>query len=65
MSLRTYRAWIDQPSNLQPLNAYHGKRCIVQDDGKETVRVWFTEGPVHSMEIPRLCISELYISKAG
>lgn len=62
---RTYRAWINQPSTLQPLHDKHGQRCIVVDDReKGTVRAWFTEGAVHSMEIPRLCVSEIKLSAA-
>lgn len=65
MANRTYRAWINQPSTLDLFQSYHGQKCIVQDDGELSVRVWFTEGPIHSMVIPRNCVSELKISKAG
>lgn len=58
---RTYRAWINQPSTLQPLHNFHGQYCIVEDTGENTVRVWFTHGPIHSMQIPRMCISEVNI----
>ena len=61
---QTYRAWINQPSNLQPLHSEHGKRGIVRDDGGATVRVWFTEGKCHSMEVPRQCVSQLHLSNA-
>ena len=59
---RTYRAWINQPSTLQPLHALHGKYCIAQNTGGGGVRLWFTEGPVHSMDAMRLWISECYLS---
>jgi hypothetical protein len=61
----TYRAFINQPSTLQPLHALHGARCIVQDNGEKTLRVFFTTGPVQSMQIPRICVSRLRISAAG
>ena len=59
---RTYRAWINQPSTLQPLNNLHGRYCIVEDDGDVTVRLWFTEGSVHSMQAPRNSVSEVKLS---
>jgi len=56
--METYRAWINQPSTLQPLHKLHGQRCIAQDTGGRTVRTWFTEGDVHSMQIMRKCLSK-------
>jgi len=55
--METYRAWINQPSTLDILHNLHGQRCIVQDTGDRLVRIWFTEGAVHSMEVPRKCLS--------
>lgn len=52
-----YRAWINQPSTRQELHYLHGKRGIVNDDGNITVQIFFTEGPVHSMQIPRSTVS--------
>lgn len=60
--MKTYRAWINQPSNLQPLHEFHGIRCIVNDCGDIVVTIWFTEGAVHSMVVPRNCISRIYLS---
>lgn len=56
--MKTYRAWINQPSTLQPLHRLHGTRCIAQDSGERSVRIWFTEGDVHSMEVLRECLSK-------
>lgn len=56
--METYRAWINQPSTLQPLHKMHGQRCIVQDTGDRSVQVWFTEGAVHSMQVLRECLSK-------
>jgi len=64
MNDKIYRAWINQPSTLQPLHEYHGKRCIVNDTDDKTVTIYFTEGAIHSMMVPRLCISRIYISAA-
>lgn len=52
-----YRAWINQPSTLQPLHKLHGTRCIVADYGEDFFTIYFTEGPVHSMVCSRLCVS--------
>jgi len=61
---KLYRAWINQPSTLQPLHHLHGKHCIAQDDGLSIVRLWFTEGDIHSMQAPRECISQILLSSA-
>lgn len=60
--MKTYRAWINQPSTLQAYHKMHGKRCIVLDDGCQVVQVWFTDGPIHSMMIDRSSLSPLPIS---
>jgi len=60
-----YRAWINQPSTDQPLHALHGLRCIAEDTGGATVRLWFAEGDIHSMEALRTCISRIKLSEAG
>jgi hypothetical protein len=63
--MKTYRAWINQPSTLQPLHRLNGTRCIVQDTGERSVQVWFTEGDVHSMQVLRECLSKCQLSSAG
>lgn len=56
---RHYRAWINQPSTLDPDHALHGKRGIVVDDkGEAFVTIYFTEGPAFSMRIARRAISK-------
>jgi len=60
--MNTYRAWINQPSTLQPLHFLHGKNCIVQDIGDDTVILFFTEGAIHSMQAPRQCILRVHLS---
>ena len=59
-----YRARINQPSELQPLHLYHGRVCIAQDAPGPMVDIGFTEGPVHTMRIPKLCISRCSLSSA-
>lgn len=59
-----YRAWINQPSTLQPLHRMHGRRCIAHDTGDQSVTLYFTDGDVHSMMAPRQCISRIHLSNA-
>ena len=59
-----YRAFINQPSTLQPLHDRHGQHCIVDDLGDNCVHVYFTEGDVHSMRVSRQCISRVHLSSA-
>jgi len=64
-TVKTYRAWINTPSRLDPLTYLHGTKCIVQDDGQPgAVTVWFTEGDVHSMILPRRAIVKIKLSAA-
>ena len=64
-TMRIYRAFINQPSTLQPLHKLDGVRCIVVDDpDKDRVILHFTEGDVHSMLADRLCISQIFLCKA-
>lgn len=57
--LRHWRAWVNQPSTLQPRHHLHGKRCVVIDDGGIWVTVMFLEGDLISTEIERSALSEL------
>ena len=62
---RIFRAWINQPSTLQPLHNLHGVKCIAVEDRPGNVRLYFTEGAVHSMDADPLCVSEIKLSSAG
>ena len=64
MTPQIYRAWINQPSTQQPLHALHGKYCIAHDTGEASLRLYFTEGDLHSMEALRGCISRVFLSAA-
>jgi hypothetical protein len=60
-----YRAWINQPSTLQPLHHLHGTPCIAMEDRPGNVRLYFVEGAVHSMDADPLSISKVKLSSAG
>lgn len=62
--VRLYRAWINQPSTLQPLHKYHGKVCIAYDNHTDDLTVYFTSGPIHSMTVLRECVSQIPLSSA-
>jgi hypothetical protein len=57
---RPYRAWINQPSTLQPLHKYHGMHCIAINDPKTrgTADIYFTDGAIISMRVDTLCLSD-------
>jgi hypothetical protein len=65
MTDKIYRAYINQPSTLQPLHKLHGKSCIAVHDRPGNVRLYFTEGTIHSLDADPLCISRIAISAAG
>ena len=56
--MEIYRGWINQPSSLQQLHKLHAKKCIVIDKKQVCVDIYFTEGDVISMRVPRVCISK-------
>lgn len=52
------RAWVNQPSTLQPMHHYHKKNCIVVDEGIDNYyRLYFTEGAIHSLIAPKESVS--------
>lgn len=59
-----YRARVSQPSKFQPLHSYNGVVGIVVDQGGATVRLFLTDGPVVSMEIPRNTVVRHKLSAA-
>lgn len=52
-----FRAWINQPSTLQPLHHLHGQRCIAVRDRPGNLRLYFTEGDILSMDVSPMCVS--------
>ena len=63
--IRTYRGRVNQGNTHQPYKVRNGTPCIVQDYGDGWVRIWFTEGPIHSMEVAKISVSEIKLSPAG
>lgn len=59
MTTKLYRGRFNQPSTLQPHHDWHWRTVIVEDNGGPKVRVWFTEGPVHSAEVYRNTITNI------
>ena len=59
-----YRVWINQPSTLQPLHHLHGKKCIAWNDRPNNVRLFFTDGPIHSMDVDPKCVTRVKLSSA-
>lgn len=52
------RAWINQPSTLQPLHRLHGTQVIAYVEKYHLVsRVWFLSGTVISMNVPTIVLS--------
>lgn len=55
------RYWINQPSTLQAHHALHGRNVLGADTRERFVRIYFTRGPVISMEIDRAALSRGWI----
>lgn len=51
------RAWINQPSKLQPFHKYHGTRVLAMLDYPGTANVYFLDGDVISQQLPTLALS--------
>jgi hypothetical protein len=52
------RAWINQPSTQQEHHDLHGRRVLAAEDRDGVSRVFFTEGPVVSMELRSTSLSD-------
>ncbi len=52
-----FRAWINQPSTLQPYHSLHGKRVIALHEYDDTYIVYFLSGDTESQQIARLALS--------
>lgn len=53
---RPYRAWVNQPSTLQPLHSHHGTRVIAYD-GPDVTTIYFLSGDVISVVCPKSALS--------
>lgn len=54
------RAWINQPSTLQPHHKLHGTNVLALLDGQDNeryVQVWFLSGDTSSQTVDRLALS--------
>lgn len=52
------RMWINQPSTTQPHHDLHGTNVLAElTEQARTARVYFTSGPIISMEIERTALS--------
>lgn len=54
---RPQRAWVNQPSSLQPCHKDNGRNVLVLDDGGSALDVYFTDGDVISARLPRNSLS--------
>jgi len=52
-----HRMWINQPSELQVYHAYHGKNVLAEEENETTMRVYFLEGNIISMQMDRNALS--------
>lgn len=62
---RHYRAWVNQPSTLQPGHHLHGRvGIIVDDDGRDSLTMFFTDGDTISTTVLRQWVSRVKLSSA-
>ena len=64
MNPEIFRAKIVYQNSFTIPEGLVGRMCIVAKLTGITSRVWFTEGPVHSMNLPNLCLSRVNLSSA-
>jgi hypothetical protein len=51
------RAWINQPSENQPLHRLHGQNVLAIREREGIARVYPTSGQVESLEVLENCLS--------
>jgi len=51
------RAWINQPSTLQPLHRRHGQNVLAFHEDATHCRIYFLSGDAASARVPTLCLS--------
>lgn len=52
-----FRAWINQPSTLQPLHRLHGTNVLAVEEYTDTYRVYFLSGETISQHVPATALS--------
>ena len=57
MKPKVDRYWINQPSKLQPHHDMHGVNVLAYHEYDDTYRVYFTSGPVLSMQMFKSALS--------
>lgn len=55
---RIRRAWINQPSTLQPLHHLHGLRVLAHRDTGTHQRVYPISGNIVSLQVPNDAVSD-------
>lgn len=55
--MKMKRAWINQPSTLQPLHRLHGTNVLVEWGFDDEVRIYFLNGPIESQLASKLWLS--------
>lgn len=60
--MKVYRGFINQPSSLQPLHAFHGKRGIVIEKSSKNLTIYFHEGKLISVKVLKEFITPFTIS---
>lgn len=53
---QAHRVWINQPSTLQDYHQWHGARGLAVREFEDIYRVYFVEGRVESMRVPKSCL---------
>jgi hypothetical protein len=61
MKEELHRAWINQPSNLQPLYHLHATNVLAIYEYDNTYRVYFLSGDCVSMQVPGNYLSKGWI----
>jgi len=61
------RMWINQPSTHNVHHNLHGRNVLMVegDKGDISVRIYFTEGAVVSMQILPICLSKGWTGQQG
>lgn len=63
MANNTKRMWINQPSTLQPLHAYHGTNVLAQPYDGDRMEVFFVSGETVSLITSRTTLSDGWVTE--
>lgn len=59
------RVFINQPSKSQLLHSFHGKVGIAIPNKGKNCYVYFTDGIIYSMRVPKDCLSLKFYNQDG